>query len=47
MTASSYKTRSKHIKKETKKFKRALFIRTKHNLLIVEVMPFFKLQNNT
>ena len=30
-----------------KRLKRTLFIRTKHNMQILGVIPFFKLQNNT
>ena len=30
-----------------KRFKRTLFIRTKHNMRIFEVSPFIKLQNDT
>ena len=30
-----------------KRLKRTLFIRTKHNIRIFQVIPFFKLQNNT
>ena len=30
-----------------KRFRRTLFIRTKHNLQIFRVIPFIKLQNNT
>ena len=30
-----------------KRFKRMLFIRIKHNLQILGVIPFIKLQNNT
>ena len=30
-----------------RRFKRTLFIRTKHHMQIFGVMPFIKLQNNT
>ena len=30
-----------------KKFKRMLFIRTKHNMRIIQVIPFIKLQHDT
>ena len=36
------------IKLQTRKrLKRTLFIRTKHSMQILRVIPFFKLQNNT
>ena len=43
------KTRSNHAEryKKQNKNKKTLFIRTKHNMRIFGVSPFFKLQNNT